>query len=86
MFPLAYRGCFLPLLTRLIRDTSEKPLSSSSGSNQGAHPVDPYDDRSAELMDVLAMIYFVVEVSRGDETFGDELSESSSSAITCAQS
>ncbi|RSH81541.1 Factor arrest protein 11 [Saitozyma podzolica] len=54
-------------------DTSDKPLSSSSGSNQGAHPVDPYDDRSAELMDVLAMIYFVVEVSRGDETFGDEL-------------
>jgi hypothetical protein len=35
-------------------------------------------------MDVLAMIYFVVEVSRGDETFGDELSESSSLRITCA--
>jgi len=33
-----------------------------------------YDERSAELMDVLAMLYFVVEVFRTDDTFGDELS------------
>lgn len=39
-------------------------------------PVDPYDDRSAELMDVLAMLYFMVEVFRSDEDFGEELSES----------
>lgn len=38
-------------------------------------PVDPFDIHSSELMDVLAMLYFVVEVFRGDETFGDELSE-----------
>lgn len=35
--------------------------------------VDPYDVNSAELMDVLAMLYFIVEVFRSDETFGDEL-------------
>jgi hypothetical protein len=60
----------------IYRDPSEKPVSSSSGSNQGVNPVDPYDDRSAELMDILAMLYFVVEVFRGDESFGDELSMS----------
>jgi len=38
--------------------------------------VDPYDDRSAELMDLLGMLYFVIEVFRTDETFGEELSES----------
>jgi hypothetical protein len=37
-------------------------------------PVDPYDVQSAELMDVLAMLYFMVEVFKDDETFGDELS------------
>jgi hypothetical protein len=37
--------------------------------------VDPYDDRSAEFMDLLAMLYFVIEVCRTDDTFGDELSE-----------
>lgn len=36
--------------------------------------VDPYNERSAELMDVLAMLYFVIEHFRGDETFGEELS------------
>jgi hypothetical protein len=50
----------------------EKP--SSSGPSVAA-PGDQYDERSAELMDVLAMLYFVVEVFRSDETFGDELSE-----------
>lgn len=35
--------------------------------------MDPYDAHSAELMDVLAMLYFIVEVFRTDETFGDEL-------------
>jgi hypothetical protein len=39
------------------------------------HSVDPYDDRSAEFMDLLAMLYFVIEVCRTDETFGDELSK-----------
>lgn len=37
-------------------------------------PVDPYDVHSSELMDVLAMLYFMVEVFRSDDTFGDELS------------
>ncbi|BEJ14883.1 hypothetical protein CspHIS471_0406500 [Cutaneotrichosporon sp. HIS471] len=36
-------------------------------------PVDPFDTHSSELMDVLAMLYFVVEVFRSDESFGDEL-------------
>ncbi|GMK57278.1 hypothetical protein CspeluHIS016_0401120 [Cutaneotrichosporon spelunceum] len=36
-------------------------------------PVDPFDTHSSELMDVLAMLYFVVEVFRSDETFGNEL-------------
>lgn len=45
----------------------------SGSSNLGT--VDPYDVHSSELMDVLAMLYFVVEVFRSDETFGDELSE-----------
>jgi len=37
-------------------------------------PVDPYDVHSSELMDVLAMLYFVVVVFAEDESFGDELS------------
>jgi len=49
---------------------------SSSGPSVAA-PGDQYDERSAELMDVLAMLYFVVEVFRSDETFGDELSKCS---------
>jgi len=50
----------------------EKP--SHSGPSVAA-PNDQYDERSEELMDVLAMLYFVVEVFRSDDTFGDELSE-----------
>jgi hypothetical protein len=55
----------------------EKPPSSTSAAaNAPGHaPQDMYDERSAELMDVLAMLYFVVEVFRTDDTFGDELSE-----------
>ena len=37
-------------------------------------PVEPATDRSAELMDILGMLYFIVEVYRTDDTFGDELS------------
>lgn len=37
-------------------------------------PVDPYDANSAEIMDVLAMLYFMVVVFNEDESFGDELS------------
>ncbi len=55
------------------RTTNDKPVSTSSGTSQ--QHVDPYDDRSAELMDFLGMIYFMVEVFRTDESFGDELSE-----------
>ena len=62
------------------RDVSgENPPSTSSfGPKSGTIPPDPYDDRSGELMDVLAMLYFLVEVFRSDETFGDELSMCSS--------
>ncbi|CAK9786148.1 N1221-domain-containing protein [Cutaneotrichosporon oleaginosum] len=47
-------------------------MRERSGSSNLA-PVDPFDTHSSELMDVLAMLYFIVEVSRSDETFGDEL-------------
>ncbi|KAL1405394.1 Factor arrest protein 11 [Vanrija albida] len=45
----------------------------SGSSNLQPAPFDPFDTHSAELMDVLAMLYFLVEVSRSDDTFGDEL-------------
>lgn len=48
--------------------------TSAAPSAPGQAPQDMYDERSAELMDVLAMLYFVVEVFRTDDTFGDELS------------
>lgn len=58
----------------------EKPASGppAGGTRERAGStnlvsVDPYDVNSAELMDVLAMLYFIVEVFRSDETFGDEL-------------
>nr|XP_018263299.1 uncharacterized protein I303_04793 [Kwoniella dejecticola CBS 10117]OBR85457.1 hypothetical protein I303_04793 [Kwoniella dejecticola CBS 10117] len=51
----------------------DKPPSSSAPPGTVPAQVDPYDDRSAELMDLLGMLYFIVEVFRTDETFGDEL-------------
>ena len=63
----------------------EKPNSSASGNGFGSSSgpqsssIDPYDDRSAEFHDVLGMLYFVIEVFRNDETFGDDLSKSISS-------
>jgi len=39
-------------------------------------PGEPYDDRALETQDLLGILYFIVEVSRTDETFGDEISES----------
>ena len=65
-----YIQCFL-------HDANESEAAGEKPSSSGpsvAAPGDQYDERSAELMDVLAMLYFVVEVFRGDETFGDELS------------
>ncbi|WWC70433.1 uncharacterized protein I206_104384 [Kwoniella pini CBS 10737] len=64
-----------------LRDAARKYTASaddkapSSSAPPGTVPaqVDPYDDRSAELMDLLGMLYFIVEVFRTDETFGDEL-------------
>lgn len=38
-------------------------------------PGEPYDERAQETQDLLGILYFIVEVSRSDETFGDELSE-----------
>ncbi|WWC89537.1 uncharacterized protein L201_004461 [Kwoniella dendrophila CBS 6074] len=52
-------------------DDKPPPLSAPPGTVPAQ--VDPYDDRSAELMDLLGMLYFIVEVFRSDETFGDEL-------------
>lgn len=55
----------------------EKPLSASRHERTGSSnlvPVDPYDANSAEIMDVLAMLYFMVVVFNEDESFGDELS------------
>ena len=60
------------------RDMPDKSTSRSrdragtSDANTG--PSESYDERSAELMDCLAMLYFVVEVSRSDPDFGEELS------------
>ncbi|KAK6910328.1 hypothetical protein I203_104360 [Kwoniella mangroviensis CBS 8507] len=51
----------------------DKPQSSSAPPGTVPAQVDPYDDRSAELMDLLGMLYFIVEVFRTDEAFGDEL-------------
>ncbi|OXB40175.1 hypothetical protein J007_00005 [Cryptococcus neoformans] len=51
----------------------DKPAPGSLPSGTVPAQVDPYDDHSAELMDLLAMLYFIVEVLRTDDTFGDEL-------------
>lgn len=59
--------------TDVPSDAPER-LGASHGNNN-INSVDPYDDHSAELMDLLAILYFVIEVCRTDETFGDELSE-----------
>ncbi|ODO08260.1 hypothetical protein I350_03850 [Cryptococcus amylolentus CBS 6273] len=54
-------------------EEKDKPSSGALPSGTVPAQVDPYDDHSAELMDLLAMLYFVVEVLRTDDTFGDEL-------------
>ncbi|OCF42790.1 hypothetical protein I317_03392 [Kwoniella heveanensis CBS 569] len=51
----------------------DKPSSGLAPAGTIPAQVDPYDDRSAELMDLVGMLYFIVEVFRTDETFGDEL-------------
>nr|ODN97858.1 hypothetical protein L204_03283 [Cryptococcus depauperatus CBS 7855] len=64
-----------------LRDTARRYTASAEDkSSSGALPsgtvpaqVDPYDDHSAEFMDLIAMLYFIVEVLRTDDTFGDEL-------------
>ena len=55
-----------------ISDTSEKP--SGGGPSGGFVPGEPYDERAQETQDLLGILYFIVEVLRSDETFGDELS------------
>ncbi len=57
----------------LERAPAAVQMRERSGSSNLV-PVDPFDIHSSELMDILAMLYFVVEVFRSDETFGDELS------------
>ncbi len=44
-------------------------------ADTNASPCDTSDERSGELADCFAMLYFVVEVSRTDDAFGEELSE-----------
>jgi hypothetical protein len=55
------------------RDTSDNP--SGGGPRGGFVPGEPYDERAQETQDLLGILYFIVEVSRSDDTFGDELSE-----------
>lgn len=57
---------------RFILISSDVPDKTADANMS---PCDPYDERSGELMDCLAMLYFVVEVSRTDDSFGQELSE-----------
>ncbi|WVO22383.1 uncharacterized protein IAS62_003713 [Cryptococcus decagattii] len=59
----------------------DKPAPGSLPSGTVPAQVDPYDDHSAELMDLLAMLYFIVEVLRTDDTFGDELNFTKASPI-----
>ncbi|WWD17501.1 hypothetical protein CI109_101942 [Kwoniella shandongensis] len=58
---------------RYTASADDKPASGNPAPGTVPAQVDPYDDRSAELMDLLGMLYFIVEVFRTDETFGDEL-------------
>lgn len=39
-------------------------------------PGETRDERTNEIQDLLGMLYFVIEVLRTDESFGDELSTS----------
>lgn len=57
-----------------IRDVSENP-TSSAGPSGGFIPGEPYDERAQEIQDLLGILYFIVEISRSDDDFGDELSE-----------
>lgn len=54
--------------------TADRHSMRERSGSSNLVPVDPIDVQSSELMDVLAMLYFVVEVFRSDDTFGDELS------------
>ena len=49
---------------------------SLSGTGGGYTPGETYDARADEIQDLMGMLYFIIEVFRTDETFGDELSES----------
>lgn len=57
------------------RDGEEKSGASIAGPGGGYTPGETYDERADEIQDLLGMLYFIVEVFRTDETFGDELSE-----------
>jgi hypothetical protein len=68
--PIRYRA-----VNKLIaRDMSENP-TSSAGPSGGFLPGEPYDERAQETQDLLGILYFIVEISRSDDDFGDELSE-----------
>jgi hypothetical protein len=60
------RPCEISIGIKLIRRNTEPDVSGGS--------TDLYSDSSAELMDFLGMLYFIIEVLRTDETLGDELS------------
>ncbi|WVQ82395.1 hypothetical protein IAT38_004523 [Cryptococcus sp. DSM 104549] len=65
--------CLRDAARRYGAASDEKPASGNLPAGTVPAQVDPYDDNSAELMDLLGMLYFIVEVFRTDETFGDEL-------------
>jgi hypothetical protein len=60
------RPCEFVIGMELMRRNTEPDVSGGS--------TDLYSDSSAELMDFLGMLYFIIEVLRTDETLGDELS------------
>lgn len=66
--------CVVPSTSADPSVIDRQSMRERSGSSNLV-PVDPHDIHSSELMDVLAMLYFVVEVFRNDDTFGDELSK-----------
>jgi hypothetical protein len=66
--------CRAPQNELIARDMSENP-TSSAGPSGGFIPGEPYDERAQETQDLLGILYFIVEISRSDDDFGDELSE-----------
>ena len=77
MSPPFYRGVTQRQAIWLIsRDLPDKGSAETAGG-----PAEQYDERSGELQDCLAMLYFVVESQRSDPAFGEELSTPNSFKI-----